>query len=141
MRILHVEDHEETAMAMGRLLASGGHCVTTASTLADARRLCDAEPFDLLICDLGLPDGDGCALGASARARRIPAIAVTGFGAAEEVARTRSAGFSTHLLKPVTFEAVEAAIAQVTPPVVRPRASRSTQFSTPGAAPVRRSVK
>jgi CheY-like chemotaxis protein len=105
MRILYVEDHDDTASAMARLLLSYGHAVSTAATAVEAERLCDDEDFDLLILDIGLRDGDGCALLERLRKKcATPAIALTGYGMPEDIVRTRAAGFLAHILKPVTLE-------------------------------------
>ena len=59
MRILYVEDDDQSAHLLARLLRQGGHRVTTARTITGARVLAEAAVFDLLIVDIHLPDGDG----------------------------------------------------------------------------------
>jgi PleD family two-component response regulator len=62
MRLLLVEDHLDTAQTISRLLHFNGFKVTVASDVASASAAAEAEPFDVVVCDLGLPDGDGCEL-------------------------------------------------------------------------------
>ena len=59
LRILLVEDHDGIARACQRLLISHGHFVTRAAGAASALAAAEREQFDLLICDLALPDGNG----------------------------------------------------------------------------------
>src|SRR4051812_45429938 len=89
MRILLVEDHADTLEVLGAMLRKLGHEITTATTLADARRHCEQDEFDLLISDIGLPDGDGWELGALATQRGLKAIALTGYGMAADIASSR----------------------------------------------------
>ena len=58
-RILLVEDHDDTARALTRLLSLSGYDVHTADSFASALQLFDEHTFDLLISDVGLPDGSG----------------------------------------------------------------------------------
>ena len=58
-RILLVEDHEDSAKTLARILNTQGDAVTIAGTLSEARAAAAAQPFDVMICDIGLPDGDG----------------------------------------------------------------------------------
>ena len=115
MRILVVEDHRDSLEAMYRLLAFHHHDVTPARTLKDAVRLCISGKFDLVICDIGLPDGDGWELGKVARECGCPAIAVSGYGMPDEVAKARSAGFAEHLLKPFMVDDLLSAITRAVP--------------------------
>ena len=59
MHILLVEDHADTATALSRLLRRTGHTVSVAASVADAVQVNEGGNIDLLICDIGLPDGDG----------------------------------------------------------------------------------
>jgi signal transduction histidine kinase len=105
-RVLLVEDHEDTRRVMTRLLESNGCVVTNASTVAQAIALADGGEFDLLVSDIGLPDGTGLDVMKHIRSRRqLRGIAVSGFGQAEDVRRSREAGFDAHLTKPVDFDA------------------------------------
>jgi signal transduction histidine kinase/CheY-like chemotaxis protein len=117
-RVLLVEDHPDTARMMGRLLRGCGCDVRTAESVQEAVSAAEAGPFDLLISDLGLPDGTGLDLPARLRqdhpAYRFVAIALSGYGMEDDLRRSREAGFAAHLTKPVSFEAVETALRRLT---------------------------
>ena len=113
-KILIVEDHLDTALALTRLLKLKGHEVQTASTIQAARAAFQNGGIDLIICDIGLPDGTGYDLLKAIRAKsNIPAIALTGFGMSADIDRAMQAGFDSHLTKPVDISRLETAIAQV----------------------------
>jgi CheY-like chemotaxis protein len=99
---------------MARLLAGRGHHVQTAESVASAVNAAGGSDFDLLICDLGLPDGSGLDLIRQVRCRGpIPGIALTGHGMDEDIQKSREAGFVEHLTKPIDFRSLEDAIARV----------------------------
>ena len=102
--VLLVEDHLDTLAVTARLLRFEGFNVTTAANAAQALRLAEDRRFDVLVADVGLPDGDGLTL--LRRLRQIhptlPAIALTGYGMVEDVERNLTGGFDRHLTKPVT---------------------------------------
>jgi CheY-like chemotaxis protein len=112
LRILVVEDEPATRRLMARLLGGLGHTVMTAGTIATAL---EADEFDLIVSDIGLPDGSGLDLMQQVVARRgpIPAIALTGYGMEEDIRRSQEAGFTAHLTKPIDFAKLEAMIRQV----------------------------
>ena len=117
-KILLVDDHLDTVNAMARLLHLTGFEVKTATTYAGALQLCDEDAkYDLLISDVGLPDGNGYDLMRTVLNRRCAArgIAVSGYGAEADVQQSLEAGFSAHLVKPVEFEALRDAIARLIP--------------------------
>jgi len=108
LRILLVEDHVDTQQIMSRLLQSFKHDVKSASSIKSALALAGAHPFDLVITDIGLPDGSGGALMSQLRAMyNLPGIAVTGFGAEHW---DMTWGFAARLIKPITLEQLERAI-------------------------------
>ena len=112
--ILLVEDEPDTLTVFSRILRGLGHRVATASTLASAIEAVGAGEFDLIVSDLGLPDGTGLDLPGRLGGRRpTPAIAVSGFGMKEDILRSREAGFAAHLTKPIGFKELEATIRQV----------------------------
>ena len=100
---------------MARLLEKLGHRVRTAGTVAAATEMTrGGEPIDLLVSDIGLPDGTGIDLIRDMRRRSaVPAIALTGFGMEEDVAKCIDAGFTAHLTKPVNFARLELMIRNV----------------------------
>lgn len=116
-RILLVEDHADTARVLQRMLERAGYAVTCAPTIAQARQLAMTKQFDLVISDLGLPDGSGVELMRELNAKeRIAGIALSGFGMEEDTAASRAAGFAEHLTKPVDWERLRAAIERVMKP-------------------------
>ena len=79
--------------------------------IADARKSAADGVFDLVVSDLGLPDGDGTELMAELRDRYgLIGIALTGYGMEEDIARCRAAGFVQHLTKPIRVESLESAL-------------------------------
>jgi signal transduction histidine kinase len=114
LRILLVEDHSDTASALADLLRVQGHQVRVAGTVAQALDLAAKGGFDLVVSDLGLPDGSGQDLMRElSRRHNLRGIALSGYGMEEDVRRSREAGFEQHLTKPVNLQALEAAIQQV----------------------------
>jgi signal transduction histidine kinase len=114
VEVLLVEDHEMTARVTSRLLRQAGYRVTVAADVESAKRMTDERRFDVVISDLGLPDGTGLDVMKHLRSRHgIPAIAVSGYGMEEDVRQTRDAGFSEHLVKPIDLPKLQAAIARV----------------------------
>jgi len=114
--VLLVEDHEPTRTALAKLLARRRCNVKTAGTVDEARRLFNTENFDLLISDIGLPDGSGYDLMQEARRRseKIRGIALTGYGMDQDIMKSEAAGFVAHLIKPVRVESLENALAVAT---------------------------
>ncbi|MDP9120309.1 MAG: ATP-binding protein, partial [Acidobacteriota bacterium] len=111
LHILLVEDHGDTAEAMAGLLTDMGHHVSLASTIATALAMADQAHFDLLVSDLGLPDGHGCDLMRTLVSRHgLRGIAISGYGMEEDIARSLAAGFALHVTKPVTFETLRTAL-------------------------------
>jgi len=102
MRILLVEDHEDTNRSLTRLLRRRGYDVKSAVDLKSALELSVAHEFDVLISDIGLPDGSGIDLMQKLSSERsVFGIALTGFGMEEDIRKTREAGFKHHLVKPI----------------------------------------
>ena len=111
-RILLVEDHDATRNSLSRLLKARGYEVAAAGSVETARSLALQGAFAILISDLGLPDGDGHTLFPEMRKRfpRLKGIALTGYGAEEDVARTKAHGFGQHLTKPIEIRDLEKAL-------------------------------
>jgi two-component system, NtrC family, sensor kinase len=114
LRILLVEDHGDTARVMCRLLSANGHAVQTAADVVTALKLTEQHAFDLLLSDLGLPDGSGLDLMRALRARGldVPGIALSGYGQEKDIQQARDAGFLAHLTKPVSLPRLMEAIAK-----------------------------
>jgi CheY-like chemotaxis protein len=111
LKILLVEDHADTADVVARLMTRWGHLVDVATTLHDARQLTtapDCAEYDLLLCDIGLPDGSGGELMRELAARcGTRGIALTGFGMPDDIDEARNAGFADHLLKPIPAQTLK----------------------------------
>jgi DNA-binding response OmpR family regulator len=114
LRILLVEDHPGLARLMGLALRSVGHDVRIAGGVGAALQLADEQRFDLLVSDLGLPDGTGLDLMRKLAERGpITGIAYSGYDDEEHVRATRDAGFAAHLKKPVELDELTDAIRRV----------------------------
>jgi two-component system CheB/CheR fusion protein len=115
LRILLVEDHGVTAKMMRWVLTEEGHDLKTAGDVATALELAEQYEFDLLVSDLGLPDGSGHDLMRQLRQRghRFPGIALSGYGQEEDIRRSHEAGFISHLTKPASRERLVEAAASV----------------------------
>lgn len=105
LRILFVEDHPDTAFVIAELLRRRGHAVRTAGSVRSALEVAAQEEFDLVISDLGLPDGSGMDVMRRLKEGhpKLAGIALTGYGTDEDVEKSREAGFDEHLVKPVDF--------------------------------------
>lgn len=115
LRILLVEDHQPTRLTLEALLQRRGHQVAAAADLASAREHAARTEFDLLVSDVGLPDGDGHDLFAELRLQQpsLLGIALSGYGMGDDLHRSQAAGFSAHLVKPVSIDALDEAIRRV----------------------------
>ncbi len=99
-------------MTLAQLLKRRGHTVTAVGDTAAARASAAQGGYDLVISDLGLPDGDGHQLMSELRANyRLPGIALSGYGMDDDLARSRASGFFCHLTKPIDIASLESAIA------------------------------
>lgn len=116
VRILLVEDNEETLKFLALILGQLRYRVRTADSLTKALEAVAAEDFDLVISDIELGDGSGLELMRTIQSSRpIPGIAFSGFGSEEDIAQSRAVGFSLHLTKPVDVRTLTWAIKEVTP--------------------------
>jgi PAS domain S-box-containing protein len=113
-RILVVDDNEDSADMLAEGLTAKGHQTRTAHDAPSALRVAETFAPEVAFLDIGLPVMDGYEL--AARLRGIPGlegirlIALTGYGQESDRRKTRDAGFARHLVKPVDFDAVEAAV-------------------------------
>ena len=115
-RVLLVDDHADTLRSMDRLLRLRGYQVCTACSVATALQATAVQTFDLLISDVGLPDGSGMDLMRELHLRygkKLPGIALSGYGMEEDVSRSRDAGFDEHLTKPIDMLGLEAVIGRL----------------------------
>jgi PAS domain S-box-containing protein len=104
-RVLLVEDHADTLYLMARILGGFGCEVTTAANATEAIAAARRQRFDLLVSDIGLPDGSGLDVMRQVKAEQgIAGIALSGYGQDDDKRRSREAGFTEHLVKPVNFQ-------------------------------------
>ena len=99
-RVFVVEDHPSTAAAVKRYLEVSGYRVEVAGDVRSALRFARTKRFDVLVCDLHLPDGTGWDLLMKLRRRRrVTAIAFSALDGAEDRRRSKEAGFVEHVTK------------------------------------------
>ena len=114
LHILLVEDHQASRETLARLLTRRGHVVKGADCIAKAREFAGQQRFDVVVSDLGLPDGAGHELMRLLRRDfNLPGIALSGYGMGADLDRSQDSGFSEHLTKPVSLTALEEALARV----------------------------
>lgn len=115
LRILLVEDHVDTARIMRRVLTADGHLVQLAGDVAGALKFAAAQEFDLLLSDIGLPDGSGVDLMRSLRhdGSTVPGIVLSGYGQDQDITRSREAGYAAHLIKPLSLNDLRHAISDI----------------------------
>jgi PAS domain S-box-containing protein len=114
LRVLLVEDHLDTREVLSRLLNAANYAVKTASSVEAALQLAAAEGFDVVVSDLGLPDGTGYDLMRQLRDRHgIKGIALSGYGMEQDQRRSREVGFLDHVVKPVDVSQLVAVIQRI----------------------------
>jgi len=114
LRILLVEDHQDTRHTLSRLLTHFGHQVVTADNIQKALEILASGPIDVLLCDIGLPDGTGYEVISRAGEKRPnKAVAITGFGTEDDIRRSREAGFDLHLVKPIDLHELQTVLEKV----------------------------
>ncbi|HKX30281.1 MAG TPA: hybrid sensor histidine kinase/response regulator [Blastocatellia bacterium] len=119
LRILVVDDEESDRNLLKVMLGEYGVRVTVAASASEALALLETTPFDLLVSDLGMPGEDGYALIRQAREReakrggRLPAVALTAYARSDDRVGAISAGFDSHVPKPVEFAELAAVIASL----------------------------
>jgi DNA-binding response OmpR family regulator len=103
MKILLVEDHEDTRRALARALSRRGFDVTTANNVENGLTHLRAKRFGAIVCDIILPDGTGYGLMSEARRFGVDALAIalTAYGYPAEVNEPKLTGFDYHLKKPI----------------------------------------
>ena len=108
VRILIVEDNRDAAHMLAQFLRLSGYAVTVAYSSREGLEAARKSPPDVVLCDIGLPDGDGYILAQALRENPQTAsaqlIAVTARNREEDKQRSRDAGFQLHLVKPVRPE-------------------------------------
>ena len=111
LRIFVIENHPDTLEYMQMYLEMLGHTVQSADSMTKGLAALPEADCDVLISDIGLPDGDGWMLMRHLQLPRpIYAIAMSGFGMGADQLRSQEAGFRHHLLKPIKPEELDAAL-------------------------------
>ena len=110
MRVLLVEDNDDLAQSVAQRLTLDGHAVDRAATLAEAGDCLAAAPYDLILLDIALPDGDGRDF--LARQRRAksdtPVIVMTARSAVSDRIDVLDLGADDYVTKPFDFAELEA---------------------------------
>ena len=114
-RLLLIDDHVDSLRTMQSFLQASGYHVTAAENVEAALRAAAQEEFDLLVSDIGLPDGSGEDLIRQLREKghNLPGIALSGYGMQQDIERSRAAGFQVHLIKPVSPQQLQTTIDQL----------------------------
>ena len=128
VRVLLVEDHTATRLTLTQLLRHRRYDVTSAASAGEALRHAQEREFDLVISDVGLPDRNGYELMGDLRRinPQLGGIALSGYGMEEDIARSQTAGFAVHLVKPVTMARLEEAIVRLLPASADSKTSGAT---------------
>jgi two-component system OmpR family response regulator len=115
LNILVVDDNEDAAVLLGKLLSFRGHQVRVVHSGRDALDVFDEVNARVALIDIGMPGMNGYEVARALRERgsRIPLIAVTGFGQESDKRAAYDAGFDYHLTKPVSFSMLEAVFLQL----------------------------
>jgi signal transduction histidine kinase len=115
LRILVVDDNQDSAISMTLLLELQGHEVHVAHAGPAALRVASDKRPDVILLDIGMPGMNGYEVAKQLRAQHEFAdtllVAITGYGRASDVKQTQSAGFDYHLVKPVDYEKLQAVLA------------------------------
>lgn len=114
LRILLVEDHRDTRQTLARLLKHFGHDISMAENTKGALEILASKTLDVVLSDIGLPDGSGYdVISEAKRKQQVTGIALTGFGTEQDIKKSKDAGFDFHLTKPVDFHELRSVLAEV----------------------------
>lgn len=114
-RILLIEDDRDTLQVLSKLLLRHDYEVTSADSIRKGLELSAKGEFDIIISDLGLPDGSGLDFMRQIKANYgLPGIALSGYGTDDDLRLSRAAGFEEHIIKPVNFNTLRLAIQRIT---------------------------
>jgi len=116
-RILLVEDHDDTRDVLSRLLRRLGYEVDSVGTYESALEALNRSQFQVLLCDLTLPDGDGCDLVQEAKRRQsLKAVALTARAGEGDLERGGAVGFDHYLTKPFDMHELRSVLGQAPVP-------------------------
>jgi PAS domain S-box-containing protein len=131
LRVLVVDDHRDSAVSLARVLKSWGHLSRVVHNGAGAIEAVIAEPFDVVLLDIGLPGMDGYEAASQIRnqanASGLVLVALTGYGQQQDLHRSKNAGFDHHLVKPVSLDTLR--------DLLNTLASARTEGVAPGSQP------
>ena len=120
LRILLVENHDDTRLSLCLLLEQCGHEVHAVETMHQALEMLALRDWDVLLSDIGLPDGNGWELlERAAPQHELYAIAMSGYGMNADRERSLAAGYRHHLVKPMAPEQLECILQSVEPAAAR----------------------
>ena len=109
-----MEDHSDTLHALSRLLSHFGYDISTAGDARSALDMINTEKFDVVLCDIALPDGNGYDVVLEAKRKgAVKAVAISGFAGRDDIERGKKAGFDFHLAKPVDFHELRSVLGQI----------------------------
>ena len=127
LRILVVDDNQDSAQSMGVLLRLQGHDVHLADAGAVALRAAADHRPDVILLDIGMPGMNGYEVARQLRSQEGFAdtllVAVTGYGRPSDIKQTQSAGFDHHLVKPIDYDKLESLLAATSSRAVRARSA------------------
>ncbi|WPH22495.1 CheR family methyltransferase [Variovorax paradoxus] len=116
-RVLAVDDYADALAPFAEVLRLEGAIVDVAQSAKKGLELLEANTYDLLVSDLGMPEMDGYQFIAEVRrrpaTRELPSIAMSGFGRRADARRALEAGFNAHLPKPASLDELKAAIGRL----------------------------
>ena len=113
LTLLLVDDHESSRLSLERLLLRRGFKVIQSDTVRGGLSALARHRIDILLADIGLPDGSGYELLEKIDPKApMASIALTGFGTVQDLEMSRKAGFSIHLTKPIRMEALDTALGE-----------------------------
>ena len=105
MHVMVVEDDEMMAATLAKGISEDGYRVTSCGTAAEALRMADADPADMVILDIGLPDRSGLEVLQALRSRKrhTPVIILTARDTVRDRVKGLDAGADDYLVKPFAF--------------------------------------
>jgi len=113
MKVLLVEDHDELRRMTAAHLTERGFVVDAVSTVAAGRAALDAGDYDVMVLDMGLPDGEGTSLLSARGAAATPALILTARDRVEDRIIGLNAGADDYLVKPFELAELEARLRAV----------------------------
>jgi CheY-like chemotaxis protein len=131
LKILLVEDHDDTRIVFQAILSQKGHSVKGVADGKAALALAGSQAFDLVISDLGLPGLSGTELMTILRERySLRGVALSGYGMEEDIRKSKAAGFDYHLTKPVDPARIDQLLADLTREIHRTNLAVTKPAST-----------